>query len=276
MLSLDWWKRERPVIGMLHAPPLPGSPRYAGDWAAIIQRVRQDCEALVSGGVQGVMLENFGDAPFYPDRVPPETIACLTRLATGVRQCTDRPLGINALRNDGESALAIALAVDAQFIRVNVLCGARVTDQGLVQGIAHNLLRARQRLNAGHIQILADVDVKHSAPLAARPLREEVVETLARGAADAVIVSGSGTGHLPDLDQLRAAFDAAGTAAVIAGSGVTCESLPALWPTADAFIVGSAFEESGVAGGRVERERVRALLAVHAELMSSSVRRDGC
>lgn len=272
MLPANWWKLERPVIGMLHAPPLPGSPRFAGDWAGVIERVRQDCEALVDGGVHGVMLENFGDAPFYPDGVPSETIACLTRLADEVRRCTDRPLGINALRNDGAAALAIALATDAQFIRVNVLCGARVTDQGLVQGIAHNLLRARQRLGAGHIQILADVDVKHSAPLAARPLADEVVETLARGGADAVIVSGSRTGQLPDAEQLRAAKEAALIAPVIAGSGVTCESLPALWPYADGFIVGSAFEESGIAGERVEPKRVRALLDVHAELLCSMSR----
>ena len=48
-------------------------------------------------------------------------------------------------------ALAIAVAVGAAFIRVNVLCSARVTDQGILEGIAHDLLRDRVILHgAGH------------------------------------------------------------------------------------------------------------------------------
>jgi uncharacterized protein len=271
-IPVSWWNQVRPVIGMLHAPPLPGSPRYAGDWPAVVQYVLDDCEELIAGGVHGLMLENFGDAPFFPERVPPETIAGLTRLAVEVRECTDLPLGINVLRNDGIAAISIALAADADFIRSNVLCGARVADQGLLQGHAHHLLRARRNLGASHIHVLADVDVKHSAPLAIRPLAEEIRETLQRGGADGVIISGAGTGHLPELQQLKTAFDEAGTAPVIAGSGVTCESLPALWPCADAFIVGSTFEESGIAGGRVESDRVQQLLGVHAELLQSMPR----
>src|SRR5262245_10748295 len=120
-LPVSWWNHVRPVIGMLHSPPLPGSPRYAGDWAGVVGHVLDDCEALIEGGVHGIMLENFGDAPFFPDRVPPETIACLTRLAVEVRECTDLPLGINVLRNDGVAAIGIALAADADFVRINVL-----------------------------------------------------------------------------------------------------------------------------------------------------------
>jgi membrane complex biogenesis BtpA family protein len=272
LLPVSWWNHVRPVIGMLHAPPLPGSPNYAGDWAGVVGHVLDDCEALIAGGVHGIMLENFGDAPFFPDRVPPETIACLTRLAVEVRECTDLPLGINVLRNDGVAAIGVALAADADFVRINVLCGARVADQGLLQGAAHDVLRTRRYLGAGYLHILADVDVKHSAPLAARPLAVDIQETLGRGGADCVIVSGAGTGHLPELQQLQVAFNTAGTAPVIAGSGVTCESLPALWPFADAFIVGSTFEESGVAGGRVVTERVQQLLGVHAELLQSMPR----
>jgi membrane complex biogenesis BtpA family protein len=271
-IPVSWWNQVRPVIGMLHAPPLPGSPRYAGDWTGVVQSVLGDCEALIAGGVHGLMLENFGDAPFYPDRVPPETIAGLTRLAVEVRKRTDLPLGINVLRNDGVAAIAIALASGAEFVRINVLCGTRVADQGLLKGQAHRVLRARRHVGAGHIHVLADVDVKHSAPLSKRPLDDEIRETLSRGGADGVIISGAATGDLPELQQLQTAFNAAGTAPVIAGSGVTCESLPALWPFADAFIVGSTFEESGIAGGRVQLERVQQLLGVHAELLQSMPR----
>lgn len=268
-LAVSWWTDARPVIGMLHAPPLPGSPRYEGDWPGVVRHVLDDFEVLASAGVHGLMLENFGDAPFYPDRVPQETVACLTRLAIEIRRRTELPLGINVLRNDGAAAIAVAAAADADFVRVNVLCGARVTDQGLLQGNAHEVLRTRDRLRARHVHVLADVDVKHSAPLAARPLAEEVHETLARGGADAVIVSGAATGALPDLEHVQTAFSAAGAAPVVVGSGVTPGSLRDLWPYADAFIVGSYFKPDGVAGGAVAAERVRELLGVHADLLRS-------
>ena len=272
---VTWWTAARPVIGMLHAPPLPGSPRYGGDWPRVVQRVLDDLEVLAAGGVHGLMLENFGDAPFFPDRVPPETVACLTRLAGEVRRRTELPLGINMLRNDGPAAIAVAQAADADFVRINVLCGARVADQGLLQGDAHNVLRVRRQLGAEHVHVLADVDVKHSAPLAVRPLADEVHDLVTRGGADAVIVSGAATGAGADVAQLQTVFAFAGTTPVIVGSGVTSASLPELWPHADAFIVGSFFEQEGVAGAPVLAERVAELMAEYSRLQYEQPRTSG-
>src|SRR5262249_62363457 len=120
------------------------------------------------------------------------TVAFMTALGREVRREFTLPLGINILRNDGESALAVAAAVSAEFIRVNVLTGARITDQGLIEGTAHDTLRYRKLLG-GDVQILADVDVKHSAPVALRELKIEVEELVSRGCADAVIVTGTAT-----------------------------------------------------------------------------------
>jgi membrane complex biogenesis BtpA family protein len=250
----------KPLIGMLHLPPLPGSPRWSLPMPQIISHALRDADALASGGCHAMMLENLGDAPFFPARVPAETIAAMTAVAVEVRKrFADVPLGINVLRNDGCSAIAIASAVGAAFIRVNVLCGARVTDQGIIQGTAHDLLRDRARLRAGDVKILADVDVKHSAPLAPRPLEEEVEETLGRGQADAVIVSGQGTGKPTDVDHVRRAKAAAKGAAVLVGSGATAATIGAFLPHADGFIVGTAFKANGDPNQPVDVERVRAV-----------------
>lgn len=245
------------VIGMIHLPPLAGSPRYGGDWPAVRAAVQQDVEALVSGGVHALMLENFGDTPFYPQRVPAETTAQMTALAGFVRSQTDLPLGINVLRNDGQTALAIAHAVGAAFIRVNILCGARVTDQGLIQGMAHELLRDRDRLRANGIAILADVDVKHSAPLAKQPLENEVADLVQRGRADGVIVSGTGTGHATSANDVESVQKLAKPLPVFVGSGVTQDNLAQFLPAAAGLIVGSAFKYEGKATHPVDRERVR-------------------
>src|SRR5438874_4480143 len=129
-----WSGRSHIVIGMIHLPALAGAPMYRGESAeAIRNHMLRDVEALQSGGVHGLMMENFGDVPFYPGRVPAETVAAITLAAAEVRRrFAEVPLGINVLRNDGCSALAIATAVGARFIRVNILCAARVTDQGII------------------------------------------------------------------------------------------------------------------------------------------------
>ena len=261
MLLANWSSISCPVIGMLHAPPLPGSPEYDGDIVSVRQSVIRDAEALVAGGVDGLMLENFGDTPFYPDRVPAITVAAMTSLACDLRWRFDVPLGINVLRNDGRSALAVAVACGASFIRVNILCGARVADQGLLQGIAHDLLRERANLQASSIQIWADVDVKHSAAFAERPLADEVQDLIARGKADAVIVSGSATGQPIDLGTLSIVKDAAGATPVLVGSGVTAESIHQLLPYANGAIVGSSLKEDGSVRKPVDVARVQGLVS---------------
>ncbi|NIP85870.1 MAG: BtpA/SgcQ family protein [Planctomycetales bacterium] len=250
----------RPVIGMLHLPPLPGAPRYEGSLDALNRRVLADAAALVEGGISQLMLENFGDAPFYPAAVPAHVIAHMTALAAEVKRRFDLPLGINVLRNDGCGALSVAHAVGAQFIRVNVLCGARIADQGILPGIAHQLLRLRKRLGAEHIRILADVDVKHSAPLGDPDSQNEVDDLIHRGLADALIVTGTATGAAVSAQQLRIVQQAAGDHPVYVGSGVTAESIGRLSGEADGFIVGSWLKRDGVVSNPVDPDRVRALV----------------
>ncbi len=257
----EWSSTAVPVIGMLHLPPLPGSSRWKGDLEAVRDFVLRDAASLYEGGIDGLMLENFGDTPFFPDRVPAQTVAAMTALACDVRRQINVPLGINVLRNDGRSALAVAVASNASFIRVNVLCGARVTDQGLLQGIAHDLLRERASLHADHIRILADVDVKHSAPLAARPLEVEVRDVIERSLADAIIVSGNATGHMIDVQTLVTARQGSGSAPVLIGSGVTAGSAGTLIAQgAGGLIVGTSLKIDGRVSNPVDVTRVQSLM----------------
>jgi len=256
----QWSSIAKPVIGMLHLPPLPGSPRYGGDMNRLRDALLRDADALASGGVHGLMVENFGDVPFYPGRVPAYVVAHMTALAAEIRRRVPQlPLGINVLRNDGVSALGVAHAVDAAYIRVNVLCGGRLADQGILQAIAHDLLRERAMLRS-NIRILADVDVKHSAPLAARPLADEIDDTLHRGLADGLVVSGAGTGKTTDPDKVVDAKSHARGVPVFVGSGVTARTISHYDSYADGYIVGTAFKKDGDPRQPVELSRVKELM----------------
>ena len=241
------FRGDRPIlVGMVHLGALPGSPKYAGEWPALLNAARQDAASLAEGGADAVLLENFSDDPFFKTKVPRITIAAMTVAALAVREsAAGLPVGVNVLRNDGRAALAVAIAAGCQFIRVNVLSGARVTDQGIIQGIAADLLRKRRSWGGEKIAIWADVDVKHSVPLAGRPLEDEVADLLARGGADALIVSGSGTGRPTDPEKLARVKSAAGSTPVLVGSGATPHSARDTRGDAHGFIVGTALKRNG-------------------------------
>lgn len=251
---LDKWASvSHPVIGMVHLAPLPGSPRFtgsgAGNFTAVIDAAVADAKAWESAGAHGLMVENFGDVPFFKGEAPRETVAAMTKVASEIRGAVPGlPLGINVLRNDGLSALAVAMVVGASYIRVNVLSGSAVTDQGVIEGQAADLMRYRKALGAEHIKVLADVRVKHAAPLAERPLQDEVEELVERAGADAVIVSGSGTGKPTDPSHAAEVKRYAGDTPVLIGSGADADSILQLKPACDGFIVGSAAKP----GGRID------------------------
>lgn len=249
-------ERCRPgVIGMLHLGPLPGSPRWGGSLAAVIDAALADARALREGGVAALMLENFHDIPFLPGAVPPVTVAAMTAVAAAVRrELPDCALGINVLRNDAEAALAIAVATGAAFIRVNVHAGAAVTDQGLLEGRAWRTLRLRREYGAA-VGILADVRVKHAAPLAPRAEADEARDLRLRGLADALVVTGAATGSGADPQELARLREALPDCPLLVGSGVVAADLGRFLPAADGFIVGTSLKEGGDVAAPVSAAR---------------------
>ena len=145
------------LIGVIHLSALPGSPGSSGlhpSQALQIAKVRAVQEALLlaRAGFDGIIIENFGDVPFMKDKVAPETVASMAVIVAAVKTAMKTTvrikMGVNILRNDGQSALAVAAVTGADFIRVNVLSGVAATDQGIIEGSAAILMRERVRLRA--------------------------------------------------------------------------------------------------------------------------------
>ena len=247
---------------MVHLLALPGSPG-ARPLGEVIARATSDAAALVEAGFDGIVVENFGDSPFFKDSVPPITVAAMTEAVSAVIDVADSvPVTVNVLRNDARSALAVAAATGARAIRVNVLSGARVTDQGLIEGRAADLVRTRAAWGAQDIGIWADVAVKHSAPLGLpRPIQEEALELVDRAGADAVIVSGTSTGAHVDPDTLATVASAIAPHPVLIGSGTSVDTVARLLATAHGAIVGTALKVDGVTTAPVDPARARALAA---------------
>lgn len=254
------WSVKRPVVGMVHLLPLPGSPGWRGSMAEVEERALTDARALVAGGVDGVLVENYGDVPFFPGPVPPVTVAAMARLCSAVRAAVAVPVGVNVLRNDALAAVSLAATCGATFVRVNVHTGAMLTDQGWIEGRAHETLRERARLGAD-CAIFADIAVKHAVVPEDFDLAGAARDAWHRGLADALIVTGPATGIEPDVGRIRLVREAVPGAPVWLGSGVTPANAALLAGEVDGVIAGSALQRGGVAGGGVDTDRVAALMA---------------
>jgi uncharacterized protein len=243
-------------------PALPGTALggNASRIGEIIDRAKRDALALANGGVNAIIVENFGDTPFARGRVPSHTVAAMTLTVDAVLHETGLPTGVNVLRNDGLSAVSIAAATGASFVRINVYVGAVVTDQGLIQGNADEVQALVRQLGAD-VDVWADVDVKHAAQLAPRPIAELASDAIDRGLANAVIVTGGGTGKAVDLGDLNAVRSSLPNASILAGSGVTDATVAKILTLADGVIVGTYFKQDDLVTNSVDGERVKRLVA---------------
>jgi hypothetical protein len=239
----------RAVFGIIHLRALPGAPLFTsmGD---VLELALRDARAIAAGGCDGFVLENFGDRPFTRGRVEAETVAAMTRVIAEIAREVQLPFGVNVLRNDARSAMAIAAATGAAFIRVNIHTGAAVTDQGIIEGDAYATLRARAAL-APDVLVFADHLVKHATPMgevSAKDLR-------LRGLADALIVTGAETGAAADPARIAALREELGDAPLLVGSGLSASNA-AQFREADGAIVGTSIKEGGAVDGPVDAHRV--------------------
>jgi len=247
------------VIGVVHLKPLPGSPKWGRNLKWVVDQALADARAYQRGGADAVIVENFGDAPFTKSRVGPETVAAMSAAGCAVRAAIKLPLGFNVLRNDAQTALALCAACGGSFIRVNVHTGAMLTDQGIIEGDAYKTLRYRERI-CPSASIFADVHVKHAVPLGNFEIEDSARDTSERGLADALIISGTGTGRVADIADVQRVRGACPSVKILIGSGINIHNVREFLRYADGVIVGTSLKVGGKLFNPVDPRRVAALV----------------
>jgi membrane complex biogenesis BtpA family protein len=252
----------KPIIGMVHLPPLPGSPGYAGKpLGEVVDFALGEARLLAEGGIDAIIVENFHDYPYPIGRVPTPTLIAMAVVAHQVKQAVRIPIGVNLLFNDAESELYLAWCLGLDFIRVEGFVDLLVSDMGVLPPMAPELMRLRRTLGAERVAVLADVQGKHTQPLAGRDILSSAHDAITRGRADAVIITGAQTGQMAPLELVRR-VKAALNVPVLVGSGITPDSLPEVLSIADGAIVGTFLKYDGNVHNSVDPERVRALMEV--------------
>ncbi|MCB1495633.1 MAG: BtpA/SgcQ family protein [Bauldia sp.] len=258
----------KPIIGMIHVRPLPGSPRGRNaDLEAAYVHAVDEAKRLEDGGIDGLLLENAGDIPFLkPEEIGFETVAAMTVIGDRIRRATKLPFGFNIVANAARASIACARMSGGSFVRVNQWANAYVANEGLVEGAAAQALRYRSLIDGNGIAVMADVHVKHGshAIVADREVAEQARDVEFFDA-DILIATGSRTGHATapgELDAVRAGSDLP----VLVGSGLNAENAADLMRIADGAIVGVSFKDSGKMSGSVNVPKVRALMDVMAAI----------
>jgi membrane complex biogenesis BtpA family protein len=211
-----------------------------------------------TAGFHGLIIENTHDRPYMKGAVGPEIAAAMAVIGAEVRRAARVPLGVQVLAGANTTALAVAHACGATFVRVEGFVFAHVADEGLIEASAGELLRYRRTIGADRVRVFADLKKKHAAhAITADVDLAETAKAAEYFQADGVIVSGTATGCPTDPGEVRAVSEAV-SIPVLVGSGVTPENI-ACFAAADALIVGSSAKQGGLWFNPLEDARVRAV-----------------
>ncbi len=248
------------LIGMLHVGPLPGAPGWSGDLGAILDRALEEALLYQQAGFHALLLENMYDRPYIiGEKIGPETVAAMAVLGHEIRRAVDLPLGVQVLAAANQQALAVALACQAEFIRVEGFAYAHVADEGWIDGCAGQLLRSRDQWKANHVRIFADIKKKHSSHAVTADL---TLEDIAHGCeffqADGLIVTGSATGQPANAAEVRG-LSRATSLPVLVGSGITADNLKE-YGDAQGWIVGSWVKQGGHWDAPLDTSRLASLV----------------
>ena len=251
-------KRVPRLIAVVHLPPLVGAPNQELSLEKTCDLAVNEARLFEKSGFDSVVLENFGDRPFFKTEVPTETVSAMSVIANEVRRSVKISVGLNFLRNAALQAMSVATVTECDFIRVNVLSGVAATDQGVIEGCAAELLRLKKSLQS-NVEVFADVLVKHAQPLSGSRVDLAIEEAVGRGGARAVILSGETTGREVNPDRL---FEASKVAKhlktpLLIGSGANPDNIRELLRFADGAIVSSCLRKNKTPGAPLVPEMLK-------------------
>jgi len=254
------------LVGVLHLPPLPGAANYTGQPVReMAEAAAEDAVVLHRAGFTDVMIQDASDNP-QPTTVAVPTVAALAVVGAEIRRHSPVSLGVVAGHNDGPAAVAIAHAIDAQFVRVKVLTGVSVGPTGFMEGCALQVAQMK-RLLGSSVEVWADAHEATSRAVTG-DLHWAAAEALSFGGADALVVTrDSGVPDaISDIAALKAQLGS-GTRVMIGGR-VGTGTLDAAMHGSDGAILGSVLKTGSGYDARIDPEVAGRLGASYAAFLN--------
>ncbi|NYF29553.1 BtpA/SgcQ family protein [Microbacterium sp. JAI119] len=261
---------QKPIVAMLHLAPLPGDPGYdtAAGVAAIVNRAKGELDALLSGGVDAVLISNEFSLP-YLTKTEPITAITMARIIGELQGELAVPYGVNVLW-DGRASIDLATATDAAFVR-EIFTGVYASDFGLWNTNVGEVARHRHRIGTANVKLLFNIVPESAAYLAERDLGAIARSTVFATNPDALCVSGLTAGAPTDTQSLAIVKENAGDVPVFVNTGVRASNVADQLSVADGAVVGTYFKQDGKFENRADRARVEELMGAAKAFRSQLV-----
>jgi membrane complex biogenesis BtpA family protein len=235
---------DKPIIAMVHFPPLPGSPLYDAkrgmNW--IIESASKDIAALQKGGVDAVMFGNEGDRP-YILKATPESLAAYAAAVMALKSEIKVPFGVNYLW-DPVATVGLAVATGAKFGR-EIMTGVYDSDMGIWAPDCAGAVRLRHNLGRDDIKLMYNINAEFASPMGTRTIAQRAKSAVFASLADVVLVSG------------QAAKDVLPDTPVFANTGVNLDNVQDILKIGDGVIIGTHFKKGGDTWKAVDGDRVK-------------------
>ena len=247
---------DKPIIGMVHLPPLPGSPLYdpKGGMRKIVDSCAKDIEALQGGGVDAMMFGNEGDRP-YLLKASPVTLAAMAQAIGEVKRLIKIPFGVNYLW-DPVATVALAIASGAGFAR-EIFTGIYDSDMGLWAPDAAGAVRLRTDGHRQDLVLMFNINAEFASPVGSRPIAQRAKSAVFSSLADIILVSGPMTGQPAETADLKLVKDALPDTPVFANTGVNLDNVADVLKIADGAVIGTHFKIDGNTWNGVDKARVK-------------------
>lgn len=256
MRRLDW--DIKPIIGMIHLLPLPGSFAFDGDFDVVLKRAIDDARTLKQGGCDALMIENHGDAPYeIGENIDVSTFCAITTIINKLQSETDLPLGLSCVSNGVLGSIAIAASTSVSFIRCSSWTNGYFNAYGYVKPIASKALKHAKSLCLDHLEFLSDICVKNGSHFLIhdKTLKDHFNDAQ-HAKADGIIITGTDSGVQPQVNDVLQ-IKRASKIKIILGSGADRQNIKEFLPICDGMIVGSHFKNDGDLDSPIILERVQ-------------------
>jgi len=225
-----------PILGMIH---LAGNDP--------VKRALEEIAVYEEEGVDGVIIENYHGTVEDVTQTLKETSTMKPNIV----------IGVNVLPNEFKQAFTLAYKYGAEFIQLDYVAG-RYT-RGELDFQAYSRVKEKYP----NIIVLGGVWPKYYTPLEGSDLEHDLWEAKSR--AEAVVVTGAGTGVETPLGKVKQFRELIGGHPLVVGAGLTADNAYERLCISDGAIVGSFFKEGGDTRNPIDREKIRDFMSIVEE-----------
>jgi membrane complex biogenesis BtpA family protein len=275
------FKVKKPVIGMLHLDYLKGQPEYRG-WNYLMSKAMVDFYNLQDGGINGILIENWKEDTIG-EKANPKNADCMRRVCKRLPPA-EVPLGLNVLNNDYQASFDIAKEIGAKFVQLDTFIDNVKTEFDFspsakehpfeIKPNPREIIEYRESIGAEDVALFTSIQPKHYKMLERKSIKTSTEQAIENGS-DAIIVTGTKTGFVPDLRRIakvrKAVKDMKSLIPIGLGSGFNKYTAELFFPKVDFVITGTGLKYFDLnyrsnTDNPVDIEKVRELMGIVREL----------